>query len=104
MNHTPLDVKATRDKAQMEEIKKRLFNYQKSEGEKARRALDEEDQKRKQEENEVEEKKKQEKEETDKAIPAEDAHGKDKAQLGKARKKASTDPHQNFEQKANRGK
>lgn len=103
-NHTPLDVQAIRDKHQLEQIKKRLFDFQKSEGEKARKESDEKEEKRKQEETEEEEKKKKEKEEAARAQPAEDAHGKSKVKLGQARKKASTDPHQNFEQKANRGK
>ena len=103
-NHTPIDVQAMRDKHQMEDIKKRLFDYQRQETEKARHKADEEKGKREQTEEQEEDQKKKEKEEAAHAQPAEDAHGKDKPKLGAPRKKASTDPHQNFEQKANKGK
>jgi hypothetical protein len=102
-NHTPIDVQALRDKQQIEDIKKRLFNYQEKESERARRKADEEKERRMQAEEEEKQKKMQESEAAHQA-PAEEVQGKDKPRLGAPRKKASTDSHQNFEQKANKGK
>lgn len=101
---TPLDVQAARDKQQMEEIKKRLFNITKSESEKAGKEADEKEKKRQEAGDDEDQKKHEEKERAAHAQPDEDAHGKSKAKLGQARKKASTDPHQNYEQKSNSGK
>lgn len=103
-NHTPLDVRALQEKQQTESIRKRLFNLVKEDEKKAGAAADNEEKERKQTEVKAEEQKKKEKEQVANAQPEEDAHGKSKAQLGHARKKASTDPHQNFEQKSNKGK
>lgn len=103
-NATPVDVQALRDKQQMDEIRKRLFEHQKKEEKEADAFFKEKDMRRKQMDQEEEEKKKKEKEQQEHAAPPEDAHGKEKGQLGKPKKKASTDPHQNFEQKANKGK
>lgn len=105
-NSTPFDAQALRDKQQIAQIKKRLFDIQKNDGEKAIKEADEKEQARKKAEadEEEEKKKKEEKERAAQAQPEEDAHGKSKAKPGQARKKATTDPHQNFEQKSNKGK
>lgn len=103
-NSTPLDVQALRDKQQMAEIKSRLFTYQKGEEEKARRKIDEEKNAKQQEVQDEEKTRKRAQQEAAQAPADDEPHGKDKPRLGAPRKKASTDPHQNYEQKANKGK
>ncbi|MBI1863302.1 hypothetical protein HYS00_04260 [Candidatus Microgenomates bacterium] len=102
-NHTPLDVRALQEKHQTESIRKRLFNLVKEDEKKAAAEIDQEDKQRKQHESQEAEQKQHDKQQAA-TQPEEDAHGKSKAKLGQARKKASTDPHQNFEQKSNKGK
>lgn len=103
-NHTPLDVQALRDKQQLQQIQKRLFDLQISGGNEARKKADEKEIKRKQDVEQEEEQKKKEKEQTANAAPPEDAHGKSKQKLGQARKKATADTHEIQELKANKGK
>lgn len=101
VNHTPLDVRAIREKQQIQDIKTRLFNLQQSETQKAKREQDQKEQKRVQDSEQETQNKKAKEAQSHEHAP-EESHGKAKAHLGQARKKASTET--SYETKSNKGK
>lgn len=101
INHTPLDVRALHEKQQIKDIQSRLFNFQKSETQKAEQEQSQKEQQRKQDSDQEGQDKKTKEAQSHEQAP-EESHGKAKAHLGQARKKASTET--SYETKSNKGK
>ncbi len=105
-NFTPLDSDRIQTEVQkLEEARKHLFDLVKSDEAKAIEARREEARQKEQEERELEQQKQRQLEQQQAANQQDSLpQGKQKGKLGQARKKATTAPPQNFENKSNKGK
>ena len=93
-----------KDAQDLELARKNLYDLVKSDESKAIQDLREEEEKKKQEEIALEQQKAQELQRQHASQQNAEPQGKQKARMGQARKKASTAPAQNFENKSSKGK